>query len=92
MPKSVSAAVHELMEISRPADGDAAMAAAAGLDDAETQATIARLEESMLEAAERLDFEKAAALRDQLLALKGEAPRADGEKSRRSRRKQRGKR
>ena len=92
VPKSVSAAVHELMEISRPADGDAAMAAAAGLDDAETQATIARLEESMLEAAERLDFEKAAALRDQLLALKGEAPRADGEKSRRSRRKQRGKR
>ena len=79
------------MEISRPADEDAAMAAA-GLDDAETQATIARLEESMLEAAERLDFEKAAALRDQLLALKGEAPRADGEKSRRSRRKQRGKR
>ncbi|MCI5546874.1 MAG: UvrB/UvrC motif-containing protein, partial [Clostridiales bacterium] len=91
VPKSVSAAVHELMEISRPADEDAAMAAA-GLDDAETQATIARLEESMLEAAERLDFEKAAALRDQLLALKGEAPRADGEKSRRSRRKQRGKR
>ena len=91
VPRSVSAAVHELMEISRPADEDAAMAAA-GLDDAETQATIARLEESMLEAAERLDFEKAAALRDQLLALKGEAPRADGEKSRRSRRKQRGKR
>ena len=91
VPKSVSAAVHEPMEISRPADEDAAMAAA-GLDDAETQATIARLEESMLEAAERLDFEKAAALRDQLLALKGEAPRADGEKSRRSRRKQRGKR
>ena len=31
VPKSVSAAVHELMEISRPADEDAAMAAA-GLD------------------------------------------------------------
>ena len=40
----------------------------------------------------RVRRETLAALRDQLLALKGEAPRADGEKSRRSRRKQRGKR
>ena len=78
-------AVHELLEVSRSADEETT----AIPDDEETQATIARLLESMLDAAERLDFEKAAALRDQLLALKGEAPRADGEKSRRSRRKQR---
>ena len=52
----------------------------------EKEATIARLEESMLDAAEHLDFEKAAKLRDQLLALKGEAPMINAEKSRKKRR------
>ena len=41
----------------------------------------------MLEAANNLDFEKAAKLRDQMLALKGEKVMASGEKSRKTRRK-----
>ena len=45
------------------------------------------LEERMLEAANNLDFEKAAKLRDEMLSLKGEKPMASGEKSRKTRRK-----
>ena len=41
----------------------------------------------MLAAAGNLDFEKAAKLRDELLALKGEKPMASAEQSRQSRRK-----
>ncbi len=84
-PKSVAAAVHELLEVSRPADSGAEPAPSV-FSEEEKQATIARLEESMLEAAERLDFEKAARLRDQLLALRGEAPMESAEKSRKKRR------
>jgi len=47
---------------------------------------IERLEERMLEAANNLDFEKAAQLRDQMLALKGEKPMQSGEQSRQKRR------
>ena len=46
-------------------------------------------EEQMLEAAEALNFEQAAKLRDKILALKGERPAATGEKSRRGKRKKR---
>ena len=87
VPKSVATAVHELLEVSRPADADAkAEAAPSVFSEEEKEVAIARLEESMLEAAEHLDFEKAAKLRDQLLALKGEAPMANAEKSRKKRR------
>ena len=86
VPKSVSTAVHELLEISRPADEETAANAPSVFSEEEKQATIARLEESMLEAAEHLDFEKAAKLRDQLLALRGDAPMANAEKSRKKRR------
>ena len=41
----------------------------------------------MLEAANNLDFEKAAELSDQMLALKGEKPMASGEQSRQKKRK-----
>lgn len=71
------------MEISRVPDGDAGKA----LDDAERQMAIDRLEERMLEAANNLDFEKAARLRDQMLELRGEKPMASGEQSRQTRRK-----
>ena len=47
---------------------------------------IDKLEEQMLEAAAELNFEKAAKLRDQLLALRGERPIASKEKSRRAKR------
>ena len=85
VPRSVATAVHELLEVSRPADAEAAEAPSV-FSEEEKQATIARLEESMLDAAEHLDFEKAARLRDQLLALKGDAPMASAEKSRKKRR------
>ena len=87
VPKSVATAVHELLEISRPADEEAPGAPAPSVfSEEEKQATIARLEESMLDAAEHLDFEKAAKLRDQLLALRGDAPMVNAEKSRKKRR------
>ena len=82
-PRTVRSAIRELMEISRVPDRDAGKA----LDDAERQMAIDRLEERMLEAANNLDFEKAARLRDQMLELRGEKPMASGEQSRQTRRK-----
>ena len=82
-PKTVRSAIRELMEVTRVPDKDAGSA----LDDAERIMAIERLEERMLEAANNLDFEKAAKLRDQMLALKGEKPMSSGEQSRQTRRK-----
>jgi excinuclease ABC subunit B len=77
VPQTVRTAVRELMEVSRAPDGEAP-----AMDDTERTMAIDRLEEQMLAAAGNLDFEKAAKLRDQLLALKGEKPMATQEKSR----------
>ncbi|MBR0463424.1 MAG: excinuclease ABC subunit UvrB [Clostridia bacterium] len=85
-PKSVSTAVRELLAVSRPAAESGSRADDSFMDEAERLTTIARLEESMLDAAEHLDFEKAAKLRDRLLALRGEAPMATAEASRKKRR------
>ena len=82
-PQTVRSAIRELMEVTRVPDADAGKA----LDDAERQMAIDRLEERMLEAANNLDFEKAAKLRDQMLALRGEKPMASGEQSRQTRRR-----
>ncbi len=82
-PKTVRSAIRKLMEVTRVPDKDAGSA----LDDAERIMAIERLEERMLEAANNLDFEKAAKLRDQMLALKGEKPMASGEQSRQKKRK-----
>ena len=81
-PKTVRSSIRELMEITRVPDRDAGKA----LDDAERMMAIERLEERMLEAANNLDFEKAAQLRDEMLALKGEKPMQSAEKSRQKRR------
>ena len=82
-PQTVRTAVRELMEVSRaPGDGNAPE-----MDETERQMAIDRLEEQMLSAAGSLDFEKAAQLRDEILALKGEKPMASAERSRQSRRK-----
>ena len=82
-PQTVRTAVRELMEVSRaPGETDAPE-----MDETERQMAIDRLEEQMLAAAGNLDFEKAARLRDELLALKGEKPMASAEQSRQSRRK-----
>ncbi|MBQ3223927.1 MAG: excinuclease ABC subunit UvrB [Clostridia bacterium] len=84
VPQTVRTAVRELMEVSTRLDAGEAVD---GLSDDEKRMAIERLEERMLAAAAELDFEKAAKLRDQILQLKGEAPMATGEKSRKSRRK-----
>ena len=81
-PQSARAAIHELMGVTRAPDASAP----AVMDEEELRQAQSHLEEQMLEAAERLDFEKAAKLRDQLLALRGEKPMATGETSRRKRR------
>ena len=82
-PQTVRTAVRDLMEVSRaPGETDAPE-----MDETERQMAIDRLEEQMLAAAGNLDFEKAAKLRDELLALKGEKPMASAEQSRQSRRK-----
>ena len=70
-------------QVTRVPDKDAGKA----LDDAERQLAIEHLEERMLEAANNLDFEKAAKLRDQMLQLRGERPMSSGEQSRQKRRK-----
>ena len=83
-PQTVRTAIRELMEVTRkPDDTDAA----AGMDEEEKRMAIERLEEMMLQAANNLDFEKAAKLRDQMLALKGEKVMASGEQSRQKRRR-----
>ncbi len=74
-PQTVRTAVRELMEVSR-APGETG---APEMDETERQMAIDRLEEQMLAAAGNLDFEKAARLRDELLALKGEKPMASAE-------------
>ena len=82
-PKTVRSAIRELMEVTRAVDESADK----NLSSEEKQMAIEALEERMLEAANNLDFEKAAKLRDQMLALKGEKVMASGEKSRKTRRK-----
>ena len=72
------------MEVTRALDDDAAPA----LSEEERGMAIAQLEDAMLAAANNLDFEKAAKLRDQMLALKGEKVMAPAtERSRKQRRR-----
>ena len=60
------------------------------MSDEERQLAIDNIENQMLEAAARLDFEKAAKLRDQLMELRGEiAPAQPTEPKKRARRKRR---
>ncbi len=82
-PQTVRTAIRQLMEVTRAPDD----AAASGLDDEEKRMAIERLEELMLQAANNLDFEKAAKYRDQMLSLKGEKVMASGEQSRQKRRR-----
>ena len=83
-PQTVRTAIRELMEVTRRPDDSGA---ASGMDEEEKRMAIERLEEMMLQAANNLDFEKAAHLRDQMLALKGEKVMTSGEQSRQKRRR-----
>ena len=67
-PKTVRKAVADLLVVSRAPDEENGNV----MDDEEKRLAMQHLEEQMLEAAGRLDFEAAAKLRDQLLALRGE--------------------
>ena len=83
-PQTVRTAIRELMAVTRkPDDSDAA----SGMDEEEKRMAIERLEELMLQAANNLDFEKAAKYRDEMLALKGEKVMASNEHSRQKRRR-----
>ena len=82
-PQTVTAKVHELLEVSRSAEESGTLPQ--GMDETERQLAIENLEEHMLSAAEELDFEKAAKLRDRLLALRGEAPMNTEQTSRKGR-------
>jgi len=71
VPKTIVKAVHELLEISRSADPTAGKNGVK-MTKAERDAAITRLEKQMKEAAKMLEFEYAAALRDEIIRLRGE--------------------
>ena len=82
-PQTIRSAIRQLMEVTRAPDDSAAQ----GMDEEEKRMAIERLEELMLQAANNLDFEKAAKYRDQMLELKGEKVMASGDQSRQKRRR-----
>ena len=84
-PKTVRKAVADLLVVSRAPDEENGNV----MDDEEKRLAMQHLEEQMLEAAGRLDFEAAAKLRDQLLALRGEKITDNTPAGRRSSRKRR---
>ncbi|MCD8334281.1 MAG: excinuclease ABC subunit UvrB [Clostridiales bacterium] len=72
VPKTIRKEIKELLELSKAVDEDTARGSRT---QEETEQTIAQLEKEMQEAAKRLEFELAAALRDQIITLRGEKPK-----------------
>ncbi|MDI9520983.1 MAG: excinuclease ABC subunit UvrB [Bacillota bacterium] len=70
-PETISSAVRDLIAIAELTDTDARDQ---GLSEEERLALASHIEDQMLSAAQNLDFEKAAKLRDQLFNLRGEKP------------------
>jgi excinuclease ABC subunit B len=77
-PRSIVKSVGDIRFVTRVADARATKPAAAAVkrpaDAAERETLMRMLEQQMQAAAEELDFELAAVLRDQLLELKADAP------------------
>ena len=84
-PESVKTAVRALLEITDQASQEISDQ----VDDEEKAAWIKQLEDQMLTAASQLDFEKAAKLRDQLFAIRGDEPMTKHQPSRRRRERMR---
>ena len=80
-PESVRTAVRALLEITDKASEEIKES----MDADEKDEWIKQLEDQMLTAASELDFEKAAKLRDQLFALRGDTPMDKHQPSRRRR-------
>ncbi|MBR6430522.1 MAG: UvrB/UvrC motif-containing protein, partial [Oscillospiraceae bacterium] len=70
VPKTIRKDVRELIEITRQ-DGEAKGKAGVKLTKEEREREIARLEKQMRKAAQMMEFEFAAVLRDQIIQLRG---------------------
>lgn len=81
-PQSVQSAVHALLEITDKVTEDVPRQ----MEEDEKAAWIKQLEDQMLTAASQMEFEKAAKLRDQLFAIRGDAPIERHQPSQRRRR------
>ena len=71
VPQTIRKDVRKVLEISKDAQQEQ-QTGRRKLTDAEREATIRRLEKEMKEASKMLEFEYAALLRDQIIALRGE--------------------
>ena len=73
VPKTVIKSVRDLLDISADADKDSAerRGEVQGLTKQQKAERIAKLEKQMRDAAKMLEFELAAALRDEIIALRG---------------------
>lgn len=93
-PETIKKAIRESIESEVSAHRTANEACGKGKDEATyvTEEFIGELEAEMLEAAEQLDFERAAALRDRIADLKAEVRGEPKKKSVRGKKSQRGRR
>ena len=80
-PETVRNSIREVLEITKQVEADTKVK----MSEDERAALMRQIEDQMLTAAKELEFEKAAQLRDQLLALRGEAPKKQDVQQRRSR-------
>ena len=71
VPRTIRKSVREMVEISHTAE-EASRLSKQKLTDAQRQETIARLEKEMKQASRMLEFEIAAALRDQIIELRNQ--------------------
>ncbi len=80
-PETVRNAIRDVLEITKQVEASAP----APMDEDERAALMRQVEDQMLTAAKALEFEKAAKLRDELLALRGEKAMKPDVQQRRSR-------